>query len=268
MKIEKISDNQIRCTLNKDDLVDRELRISELAYGTEKAKTLFRDMMQQASYEFGFEADDIPLMIEAIPISSECLILVITKVDNPDELDTRFSKFSDDNDQEVEEYDFDENGETDNAYADEIINSFARLDGIIDTSLNEEESTDKFIPLPKALGSVGVKKNKEDKVKETVPKTNLMKVYSFDTLDDVVHLANVVVYYYKGQNSLYKNQSNSKYYLVTYKSEHSPKEYNKVCNIISEYGKIERTTYASSSYYDEHLQIIVKDKAIQVLSKV
>ena len=38
MKIEKINENQIRCTLNKDDLVDRQLRISELAYGTEKAK--------------------------------------------------------------------------------------------------------------------------------------------------------------------------------------------------------------------------------------
>ena len=94
MKIEKISDNQIRCTLNKSDLIDRELKISELAYGTEKAKALFRDMIQQAFYEFGFEVDDIPLMIEAIPVSTECLILVITKVEDPDELDTRFSKFS------------------------------------------------------------------------------------------------------------------------------------------------------------------------------
>ena len=68
MRIEKISDKQIRCTLNKKDLSDRELRISELAYGTDKAKALFRDMMQQASYEFGFETEDIPLMIEAIPM--------------------------------------------------------------------------------------------------------------------------------------------------------------------------------------------------------
>ena len=57
MRIEKINDNQIRCTLNKKDLSDRELRISELAYGTDKAKALFRDMVQQASYEFGFDAD-------------------------------------------------------------------------------------------------------------------------------------------------------------------------------------------------------------------
>ena len=51
-------------------------------------------MMQQASYEFGFEADDIPLMIEAIPVSSDTIILLITKVEYPEELDTRFSKFS------------------------------------------------------------------------------------------------------------------------------------------------------------------------------
>ena len=51
MKIEKINDNQIRCTLTRQDLADREIKLSELAYGTEKAKLLFRDMMQQAAYE-------------------------------------------------------------------------------------------------------------------------------------------------------------------------------------------------------------------------
>ena len=94
MKIEKINDNQIRCTLTKEDLLSREIKLSELAYGTEKAKSLFRDMMQQAAYEFGFEANDIPLMIEAIPLSSDSIILIITKVEDPEELDTRFAKFS------------------------------------------------------------------------------------------------------------------------------------------------------------------------------
>ena len=93
MKIEKISDNQIRCTLTRADLADRQLQLSELAYGTEKAKSLFRDMMQQAAFEFGFEAEDIPLMIEAIP-SADSIVLIITKVEDPEELDTRFSKFA------------------------------------------------------------------------------------------------------------------------------------------------------------------------------
>ena len=70
MKIEKINDNQIRCTLTREDLENHQIRISELAYGTEKAKKLFRDMMQQAQIQFGFEADNIPLMIEAIPVKN------------------------------------------------------------------------------------------------------------------------------------------------------------------------------------------------------
>ena len=106
MKIEKVNENQIRCTLTREDLAVRNLKISELAYGTEKAKTLFREMMQQANYEFGFEAEDIPLMIEAIPLNAECLVLLITKVEDPEELDTRFSKFapiSHDEEEDLEE---------------------------------------------------------------------------------------------------------------------------------------------------------------------
>ena len=44
MKLERLSENQIRCTLNKSDLADRDLLLNELAYGTDKAKELFREM--------------------------------------------------------------------------------------------------------------------------------------------------------------------------------------------------------------------------------
>ena len=85
MKIEKLNENQIRCTLTHADLAARHLKLSELAYGTEKAKSLFRDMMQQASFDFGFEAENIPLMIEAIPSSADSIVLIITKVEDPEE---------------------------------------------------------------------------------------------------------------------------------------------------------------------------------------
>ena len=87
MKLERISENQIRCTLTRSDLAERELKISELAYGTEKAKALFREMMVQASDELGFEADNIPLIIEAVPVSNECIMLIVTKVEDPEELE-------------------------------------------------------------------------------------------------------------------------------------------------------------------------------------
>ena len=38
MKIEKLNDNQIRCTLTRADLADRQLKLSALVCGTEKAE--------------------------------------------------------------------------------------------------------------------------------------------------------------------------------------------------------------------------------------
>lgn len=253
MKIEKINDNQIRCTLSKSDLIDRELRISELAYGSEKAKALFRDMIQQAFYEFGFEVDDIPLMIEAIPVSTECLILVITKVEDPDELDTRFSKFSSLGTPDASDKDdLDED-----SYADEIINSYEQLDDLSE----ENEDSNKDLLEANELSD----NNDNNKNSIQIP-TNLIKVYTFQTLKEVIGLANILVGCYNGENTLYKNPTNSNYYLVISKSNHTPEEFNKICNIISEYGKVEKSTYASSTYYNEHFDIIVKSQAIQILS--
>ncbi len=96
MKIERVNDHQIRCTLTKADLDIRNLKLSELAYGTDKAKSLFRDMLHEASRLYGFEAEDIPLMIEAIPLPGGTVVLIISKVEDPEELDTRFSKFAPD----------------------------------------------------------------------------------------------------------------------------------------------------------------------------
>ena len=70
MRLEKVNENQIRCILTKEDLDMRQLKISEIAYGSAKAKMLFKDVMQQASYEFGFESDNIPLMINSFKASA------------------------------------------------------------------------------------------------------------------------------------------------------------------------------------------------------
>ena len=141
MKIEKVNEHQIRCTLTREDLATRELKISELAYGTEKAKTLFRDMMRQAAYECGFEAEDIPLMIEAIPLNSECIVLIITKVEDPEELDTRFSKFAP-SIHEGDDFD-DDNEELADVFsegADEVLNMLRKMSG---SDLSEESSESK-----------------------------------------------------------------------------------------------------------------------------
>lgn len=110
MKIEKLSDNQIRCTLGREDLSSLKMSISDFAYSSPKTRSLFQKVMKQAQIEHSFSPDNYPLMIEATPLSADSIQIVVTKIEDPDELDARFSRFSPDFDS-FEEIDFEENYE-------------------------------------------------------------------------------------------------------------------------------------------------------------
>lgn len=273
MKIEKINDNQIRCTLTHEDLANRELKLSELAYGTEKAKSLFRDMMQQASYEFGFETEDIPLMIEAIPLSADCIILIITKVEDPDELDTRFSKFNiasgDDSTEIVNETPPTEG-------ADGILELYRRIqeEKIRAEQLQKQAKQDSdFVPLDQAVKATQPEKSKKaakqtPSTDKSVVTVNMTKLYRIGSLDMANRLANVLNGFYHGENTLYKNPMTRKYFLIINKSSHTPEEFNKVCNILAEYGVPERFNSASEAFFNEHYELIIKDSALQILANL
>ena len=182
MRIEKLNDNQIRCTLTRDDLAMRQIKLSELAYGTEKAKELFRDMMQQASVDFGFEADNIPLMIEAIPLPNECIVLIITKVEDPEELDTRFSKFAPGGGSRFEEAS--ELGSVLPEGADNVLDMFRKL---IERHLKE-----------------GTQEEQEQKAIALAQELDLTRLYFFPGLDTVISAAHVLENCYTGHNSLFR----------------------------------------------------------------
>jgi adapter protein MecA 1/2 len=266
MKIEKVNENQIRCTLTKEDLADRELKISELAYGTEKAKSLFRDMMQQASYEFGFEAEDIPLMIEAIPLSPDCIILVITKVEDPEELDTRFSRFAPSlSDKE----DLENTAEVSPLTgADDVLDLFKKIH---EEKAKANNSKSNFVPLSESFlhSKEDIKTSHNGESKESVKVSDsidLTKLYSFDDLDTVIRLSSVLYGYYTGKSSLYKETSTGKYFLVISKTNHTPEQFNKVCNILSEYAAQTKYSLAIEAHLKEHEETFITGNAVQALA--
>lgn len=263
MKIEKVNDHQIRCTLTREDLADRELKLSELAYGTEKAKDLFRDMMQQASFEFGFEAEDIPLMIEAIPLNSECIVLIITKVEDPDELDTRFSKFApsvhqDDNTLE-DVLDSISDG------ADAVLDLFKKIQNGRTGDSTEATESDASDAGSTEEVKRSFKNALQKKLSDTSIPTELTKIFSFAGLREATSVSHVLCGFYAGSNSLYKQQ-NGGFLLVVSKGSHSPVEFNKVCNILSEYGSCIKSVPASEAYLEEHFEPVIKNTALQSLS--
>lgn len=81
MKIEKLSDKQIRFHISRSDLDRRGIKMSEFAYGSDRAKSLFRELMLWAEYKLNFVAHDMPLMIEAVPSDTDAIALIVTKLD-------------------------------------------------------------------------------------------------------------------------------------------------------------------------------------------
>lgn len=245
MKIEKLNDNQIRCTLTHADLAARHLKLSELAYGTEKAKSLFRDMMQQASFDFGFEADDIPLMIEAIPASSDSIVLIITKVEDPDELDARFSKFT-----------------SPSEGSSPLSDSFKKLEGA-------DGFMDLLNKVKDAASSISPASSESEEEKEDAPAPPNVRLYSFDNIDLVIRTAKLIEPLFHGANTLYQDSSSEGIYLLTLTpSEQSNDEFNKVCNILSEYGSPEKVSTAILAFLEEHCETVISADAVQKLSQI
>jgi adapter protein MecA 1/2 len=239
MKIEKVNENQIRCTLTRDDLVSRELKISELAYGTEKAKNLFRDMMRQANYEFGFEAEDIPLMIEAVPLNADCIVLIITKVEDPDELDTRFSRFA----PSVTEEDMEEDDGYEDMNDTEVMDLFHRIQSDKQAVANAFQPGGN-IPAPAA---------------DSGKRTRLFRIASIGL---VMTVSQIIAPNYRGQSTLYKDASSDSYLLLLTQGEDTDASFDRACNIVSEYGAPQHATPGSTTFLAEHCECLIESNAV------
>jgi len=80
MRIERISDTQLKFILMTDDLAERDIKISELSYASDKTQRLFREIMLLVQDEQEFSAENTPLMFEAMRVGVDSLIVVVTKV--------------------------------------------------------------------------------------------------------------------------------------------------------------------------------------------
>lgn len=233
MKIERISDNQIRCTLNKEDLEGKETLLSELAFGSEKAKGLFRELMNKAATELGFEtSEDNPLMVEAIPVSKECLILVITRVDNPEDFREHYKKLP----KSLLA------GQL--AGADEDI--LSNLPDLLSDFGKSAFSADSGNDMKRVLADDGV------------------GIFAFTSLDDVA-FASKLLNKYSLSSTLYKDSENQCYYLSLTDLDDSPNStvMDEIHQLLSEYCKRLPNTYATKALFNEHLTTIIENRPLK-----
>lgn len=241
MKIERINENSIQLTMDVDDLKLRNLKLTDLTYGSEKIKSLFLEVADVAKTQLNFVIDS-PVAVEAVPLKDGTIKLIITKVFEPDELDSRFSRFT--------------------PMKGEMI-PFSIMQ-LLESTIDKFEDAIKF-------GGQNVLDNTSNKNKLEIRSNNeILSIFEFMSIDKAADaVKNVSNFNY--DSIFYKDEKNNIYYLVLSIKNNLPNdvlsEFNKVCNAIAEYGKrVDDRVGMNKAYYDEHYKIIIKEDAVHKLS--
>ena len=266
MKIERISDNQIRCTLTNEDLSVRNIRLSELAYGSPKTRKLFRELMEEAATETGFDTQGMPLMVEAIPTAADSLMLIVTRVDEPQQAGGTGNGQA--------------QGDSDSDELERLFRKLFETIGHMNGSEEEVKNSDtgsgaqaqRMLSGAAAAGSrngqpaEGTGSPAGDRRRDA-HRIISARAFQFETLDDVIDAAHTAAGSYRGRNALYRMKNRSGYELTVHIGS-SPKSFARVCTLLSEYGRPVSCPAARESYLAEHGDVLIRSGALKKLSAV
>ena len=81
MRIEKINDNKIRVTVNKEDIKIWNVSMKNLTDNTPEAQDMFWFALRQAEKDVDFKVGKSQLLVEAVPSNTEGFIMLISKIE-------------------------------------------------------------------------------------------------------------------------------------------------------------------------------------------
>ena len=198
-------------------------------------------------------------------------------------MDTRFSRFTRNNDDDDTDYDDD----MDDEYEDENYppSDDNVISGHIDIGINGDESqipeaifnalegfvnnltglAGKNIEISTDIPSSAKAPVKQTQQEEDAPQT-LTRLLVFDSLNTVINASKQVASFYFSSNTLYKNPVNKRFYLLFTNDKNTIPEFNRVCYILGEYGTAQKITDAMPYHFKEHFKTIIEEEAVQTLS--
>lgn len=258
MVFEKLNDNQIKCVLDKEDLFSRKINIKDLFYGSPETEQLFKEVVSKAQVNFDFNTQKFPISIDAIPLPNDTLVIIITIVEDPEEIDSRFSRFTPDPNSASDKL-FSSKADT-SAGPEDIFSFFSNIANQISNSPKDSpEDSNLFDSVKNDFSSF-------DSAIAKDPDGTMLIIFKFENIDKIIELSNMLIKIYNDNNSLYK--LGTSYYLFVYNTEHNEETFFKICDLISEYGNPVINSPTTSEHILEHAELIIADTAIQELSQI
>lgn len=217
MKMERISDTQIKFILTKSDLISRHLTLADLTNQNEKTSRLFKEMLDKAVKNFNLKPESNPFMIEAMPIK-EGLMILISKVDSNKSLSSG-------------------------------------IDFLPETIKAGRFRQGPFFDL------------KEEASPHINRKDAKYSIFVFKSMDEASSASKRIEADFEGESSLLKLKD-SFYLLLKRRKPQNELKTDNLETALSEYGRKHISNSVSSAYIKEHGEVIIADRAINILSEI
>lgn len=286
MRFEKINENKVKIELTKEDLVKHNIKLTDIAFGSDSSRRVLHDIMTQAFDELEFEPDNLPLVIEAVPTSSFSINIFITKMRTEEEFEANVEKVAKQNEKNLQGLNL----------LEKFTNDFEKMtkDIIgddIDISTIFKDSEDDLLELVEELDkdsknskdAVSIKSNKSNEEKAKVMKEKLIEkdkikktkvsilnkteiIYKFEKIDDIIALSHSLAKFYTGKSRLYKHED--VYYILFDAKGYEKLDIVKLRLTLDEFGEFVSTHKVAKGFLNEHGKVILKSDVLKKLNKV
>lgn len=231
MKIEVISDSQIKFILNQSDLTERNIKLTELSYGSEKIQELFHEMLEEATAQYGVDFSNRPLMIEAIPVSLNSIMIIVTKVTESSDLMSKLESYA------------------------------SPLADFIKSRLQNIGSKPNFDSFEDLL-DMHLEQPGHEEIKKETSIDHI--AYTFGSLDVLTRASLLVDNLFLGESQLYKKDG--LYYLLLDVKDYVAKDQLRISFVLGEFGNRISASYLTKYMLEEHGEVILANNAIKKLT--
>lgn len=242
MKFRKIDENTISCILSEEDMLENNIVLEDFFRDKNKVHDFIDVLIQKAKEEVGFETTGDLFSLQIMPLPKNGL--AITFSDSPDDgargvVDhlKHTMEQMEDGTQHLPPQD---------------------IEHILQGMLEEIENLERKEKNEN-------KKNSSRKRPNNAPK---MRIYEFDSMENLEEFCGLSKLERNIKSSLYKNEVENLYYLVLEKGRLSMKKFDICCELAMDFSRFVSDKLIQKSYCEEHYTCILEKKAVAALCSV
>lgn len=260
MEFKKIDENRFQCLLMEEDLEDNNITLDDFFRNdTDKIHNLLEVVMEEAARNIDVQMDGGVMSLQLAPQPDHSILLTVSSGKDDfgnmlRQVGERAAKAFTSNQDDTKGNVIKNPGEE--ARAAEFT-AFDKIKDIFEDMKSKGQDME-------AVNPDTLYKNKAKHVSDVV--TVGYAVYSFNNFDDFEDMCVVCPKIWGVSNSLYKKKD--VYYLVLEKGRCSKDRYITICNVISEYGRLDSDKEARVLWIKENCEAVIETNAIGKIKKL